>query len=248
MLYTATSGIGSPAQVDHRIDGLLLVMPPADSPLFQRCEKRNIPYVSVLLTPSAGRYTVNSDDYRGGQLAAEHLISLGHRRIAHLRGRSDVNTSAGRQQGFEDSLRGAGIPVDPRYVVQAGFNWQIGYQSMRSLLDLPQAERPTAIFAANDLCAEGAMRAIREHELRIPEDIAIVGFDDTRFASMTQPPLTSVHMPITEMGATAARMLIERLEGHEPANPNPILPVFLTVRNSCGASAALETPGTLVSR
>jgi LacI family transcriptional regulator len=247
MLYTAPTEISAAnaaTQIDPRIDGLIVVLPPSDSPVFGRCEKRNIPFISVLIDPQPGFWTVNSDDYQGGRLAAEYLIGLGHQRIAHLRGAIDINTSAPRERGFRDALERAGIEIDPRLIIQAGFDWKVGYQAMAKLLNLPQGQRPTAVFAANDLCAEGAMRAIRENELRIPEDISIVGFDDTRFASMTQPPLTTVHMPIAEMGATAARMLIDRIEGRDVADPNPFLPVSFTVRHSCGPVAAAHSLGS----
>ena len=239
MMYTATSGMGTSAHaanlVDSRIEGLLMVMPAADSEVFAKCEKRRIPYVSVLRDPVAGQYSVNADEYTGGFIAGQHLVNLGHTRIAHLAGSGDVSTSAPRRAGFVAALRAAGIEPDPRLIVTSAFDWKIGYARMRELLELPLQARPTAVFAANDLCAEGAMRAIREFGLRVPQDVAVVGYDDTNFATMTQPPLTSVHLPIAQMGTVAAKMLIDLLEGKVPDEPNPVLPVSLTLRNSCGA-------------
>lgn len=240
MLYTGAWMNGSQAamMVDSRVDGIVLVLPQADSPVFLKCESRHIPYVSILREPIAGTWTVNSDDLEGGRLATDHLISLGHRRIAHLKGEENVCTSAPRIQGYKNALTAAGISVDDSLILDAGFDWRGGYRTTKSLLALPPSRRPTAIFAANDLCAEGAMRAIREAGLSIPDDIAIVGYDDTWFATMTQPALTSVRMPIEEMGAMAVQMLVDRVEGRDTSDHHPVLPVSLSVRTSCGAEKA----------
>ncbi len=242
MLYTAVEiREDATAQViDSRVDGLLLVMPPERNRAAERCETRGIPYVSILQTPIGDEWCVNSDDYAGGRLAADHLAALGHRRVAHLSGSVNVASTEPRLRGFRDALESHGI--DGNLVVPAGFSAPAGYQAMREVLE-SRNNLPTAVFAANDLCADGAIRAIRETGLNVPEDIAVVGYDDTWFATMTQPPLTSVHMPIAEMGERAAAMLIDRLEGHEPSERQPVLPVSLTIRSSCGASAAISPSG-----
>jgi LacI family transcriptional regulator len=181
-----------------------------------------------------GTISVNANDFEGGRLATAHLASMGHRYIAHLMGGSDVATSRPRLNGYRRALEEAGISFDPSLVIEAGFDWRGGYAVTQTLLARSH-KRPTAIFAANDLCAEGAMRAIREAGLSIPNDIAIVGYDDTWYASMTQPALTSVRMPIEEMGALAVQLLVDRVEGRHIADPLPVLPISLTVRASCGA-------------
>lgn len=251
MLYTATSCSQrdrTAMLVNSRIEGLLLVMPPEDSPVFFRCKRRGIPFVSILQNPTADFWTVNADDYTGGRLAAEHLISLGHRRIAHLVGSTGVMTTSPRRRGFCDALGDAGVKVYQELLVPAGFDWRMGMTATERLLNRPSKDLPTAIFAANDLCAEGAIRAIRAAGLSVPDDIAVVGYDDTWFATLTQPPLTTVHMPIAEMGELAAGMLIARLEGETDLEPQPILPVSLTIRQSCGAcSAAFADDATLSS-
>lgn len=250
MLYTATSGVPldqAAMLVDSRIEGLLLVMPPAESSIVLKCRKRGIPYVSILQQPASGEWTVNSDDYLGGRLAAHHLLSLGHRRIAHLHGADDVVTSRPRYRGFCDALEEAGVEPDEELIVPSGFDWRMGLASTERLLSRGLKKMPTAIFAANDLCAEGAIRAIRGAGLSVPDDVAVVGYDDTWFATMTQPPLTSVHMPIAEMGELAAGMLISRLEGNEGLDPQPILPVSLTIRQSCGSNATPRPDGTTSS-
>ena len=126
-------------------------------------------------------------------------------------------------------------------IVEAGFDWRPGFEAMNNILDRPRNQWPTAIFAINDLCAAGAIRAIKARGLTVPDDFAIVGFDDTWFATTTQPMLTSVRMPIKEMGALAARMLAGEVGGTPPLNRHPVLSVSLTIRNSCGSSSQIPT-------
>jgi len=238
MLYTGasvTNGSAAAMMVDSRVDGLLLVLPPADSAVFLKCESRHIPYVSILRDPIEGTLTVNSNDFEGGRLATHHLVSMGHKRVAHLMGGEGVVSTVPRLEGYKRALTAAGIGLDESLIAQAGFDWRGGYAATKELLSGPAHKRPTAVFAANDLCAEGALRAIRELGMSIPEDVAVVGYDDTWFATMTQPTLTSVRMPIEEMGALAVKMLVDRVEGRDIANPHPVLPVSLTIRASCGA-------------
>jgi len=238
MLYTATSGsAGEEAarQVDRRVDGVLLVMPAPDSQVFAKCEKQHIPYVSVLRVDANDPWTVNSDDFDGGFQATRHLIELGHRRIAHLKGNPEVATTEPRERGYRAALEQAGLEVRQELILQAGFDWRAGYRVTKDLLELPEGERPSAIFACNDLCAEGALKALRESAISTPDEMSVVGYDDTWHAARTDPPLTSVRMPIAEMGALAARMLIARMEGRSPEESAPVLPVSLTVRHSSGA-------------
>jgi LacI family transcriptional regulator len=242
ILYTAADGTQSrkfSQMIDNRVDGVLLVMPSDSSEVFARCESQQIPFVSVLTRREENVWGVNADDYRGGLLAGRHLLSLGHRRIAHLAGSDDVPSTVNRALGFRDALLEGGIEAADIQVVQSGFSSHHGHKAMARILRRPQAEWPSAIFACNDLCAEGAIRAIREKGLTVPEDIAIVGFDDTWFAAMTQPPLTTIHMPIKQMGKVAAKMLIDRLEEIPVAETSPILEVSLTIRGSCGAQAGV---------
>ncbi|MCS6859211.1 MAG: LacI family transcriptional regulator [Abditibacteriales bacterium] len=243
MLYTAIgdewNAADENALIDPRVDGLILVIPAPHSPVIARCMRERRPYVALVYEPDAEEvYAVNADEFTGGRLATEHLIRLGHRRIAHLRGDPGVASTAPRERGYIAALEAAGMPPAAALIVPAGFDWKEGYEAMKRLLELPSSQRPTAVFAANDLCAEGALRALRERGLRVPEDMAVVGYDDTWFATMTQPPLTSVHMPLYEMSQRATQMLIAQVEGNDVAVRQPVLPVSLTVRESCGAQSA----------
>lgn len=236
MLFTRTSSDSHHFVLGGaQVDGVVMVLPPEDSSVLLRVESRQIPYVSVIREPMVGTMTVNSDDFAGGKLATEHLISLGHRKIAHLVGDLKMVTGRNRKAGYLQALKDAGIPTHDSLVLPAGFDWRFGYAGAKTLLALPKAERPTAIFACNDLCAEGAIRAINECGLSVPDDIAVVGYDDTWFAGRTNPPLTSVRMPLEEMCTEAVKMVIAISEGQRPPDPHLMLPISLTVRSSCGA-------------
>lgn len=241
MLHTALgddwNAADEGALLDARVDGLLLVLPTPRSPVVARCRRERFPYVAVVYAPDADDlFTVNADDFAGGRLATEHLLRLGHRRIGHLAGDPLVATTIPRCQGYLAALAQAGIAPDPEWTVRAGFNSIAGYDAMRRLLALAPDRRPTAVFAANDLCADAALRALRDAHLRVPEDMALVGYDDTWFASRLDPPLTSVHMPIAEMGGEAVRLLLAQIEKKEIRERQVTLPVSLTIRHSCGAS------------
>ncbi len=242
MLYTGDGAQSVGNRVDPRVDGLIIVIPTLDSPLLEACSRTNFPCVTVVAKQAYPNIpSINADDFAGGVMATEHLIKLGHRRIAILQGTDEVSTNCPRTDGYRAAHVNAGLPIDRDLIVQSGFDWRPGFASMTRILEGPKEKIPTAVFCINDLCAEGAMRAIRAKGLRVPEDIAVVGFDDTWFAHMTQPPLTSVRMPIKEMGSLAVQHLVKQLAGESPDPLHPVLPVSLTVRQSCGAPPELRT-------
>jgi len=136
-----------------------------------------------------------------------------------------------RIAGYKEALYDYGIEFDPRLIVNGDFTQSGGYRAMRELLQQP--ERPEAIAAANDLIALGAMRAIYESGLTIPDDIGIVGFNDNQFASHLSPPLTTIRQPTYDIGCEVAKMLIKRILGKEILNRHIVLPGELVVRQSC---------------
>ncbi|MBM3492910.1 MAG: LacI family transcriptional regulator [Armatimonadetes bacterium] len=240
MLFTAAAEDGeTPVDgviVSPRVDGLILVLPRPGSSVLEHCKAKRFPCVTVVhQTEDPEECSINADDFRGGRLATEHLIALGHRRIAHLMGSQHISSSAPRRLGYETAMADAGLPVEPPMLVQAGFDWADGTRGLERLLELPPKERPTAVFAANDLCAVGMLRRMHALGLRAPDDFAVVGYDDTWLAETANPPLTSVRMPIREMGMAATRMLIARLKGDPISERQPVLPVSLTVRKSTNA-------------
>jgi LacI family transcriptional regulator len=142
--------------------------------------------------------------------ATQHLIDLGHRRIAFLGGRADLESARLREAGFRDAMRRAGLSVDPALVADGGFRRETAAAPARALLD--RTDRPTAVFAANDLSAIETMHMARELGLRVPQDVSIIGFDNVPESALTDPPLTTVDQSIQQLGEVAANMLIECIE------------------------------------
>lgn len=174
------------------------------------------------------------DNHGAALLAMRHLLGFGHRRIAMIGGPLTLSTGAQRLAGYRESLVEAGVRYDPRWVRDAGFREQPAYDAARELLALP--ERPTAMFAANNLIAIGIMRAITGAGLRCPEDVSIVSIDDFAWANAFRPRLTTVAQPVAEMGQTAMRLLLGRLDGSATgAARTEVMAPALVVRDSCCA-------------
>lgn len=197
--------------------------------------KQGIPVVIVGSMREPPHYSVGSDNLTGVQVIVSHLIGLGHRRIACISYAPDglVAHATDRLHTYYETLAAAGIAPDPSLVRFGQFDPQTGYEAMRDLLR--HQPLPTAVFGMNDMMAIGAITAIHEAGLRVPEDIAVVGFDDDRFAAFTTPPLTTVHESQHDIGRCAAEMMIDLLNGIEPPVANLNLPTRLVIRKSCGA-------------
>jgi LacI family transcriptional regulator len=241
MLYSATAedeGEKAARMIDRRIDGLVLISPPADTPIYSECSRQRIPIVSIMGQPGAGRSNVDCDDFQGAVIATRHLIRLGHRRIAHLRGRDSVATTEPRRLGYAAALSEAGIELDEALVLPGDFKRVTGYESTRVLMEYSPEDRPTAIFAANDLTAHGAIEAIHDAGLRVPFDVAVVGFDDTWYATVPKPALTSVHLDVSNVGKSSVDLLMTLLSDSPRAATRLVLPLSLSIRDSCGASLA----------
>ncbi len=191
----------------------------------------------------------------GAYEATRHLIRLGHRRIAHIQGPLKYQVSHDRYQGYCDALNEAGIHLDPALVREGDFMPLTGRMCANAFFDLPAKQRPTAIFAGSDYMAYGAIAAAEQRGLHVPEDIAVVGFDDNPSSAHMQPALTTVRQPFYEMGCQATKLLLALLEapraannlnsnGHIAAITSPVIPdtfrikmpTNLIVRASCGAS------------
>jgi LacI family transcriptional regulator len=214
------------------IDGAILVTPTV----------LDVNYGSpvVAVDPHTGQSampTVDSDNLRGAQLATEHLLALGHRRIAMLTGRPDLQSAQLREQGYRQAMAKAGVPVDERLVRVGAYDPAVSAEPARSLLASP--ERPTAVFAANDLSAITTIEVAAEFGLRVPDDLSVVGFDNIPESALAIPPLTTVNQPIRKMGQRAVELLIEMIRG-ETGQPSHItLETDLVVRQS---TRALSTP------
>lgn len=173
---------------------------------------------------------VGATNWRGGQSATRHLIELGHRRIAMIGGPRDVSCFRARQAGYTSALEAAGLPADPGLVVSAPLTREGGGEAARELLT--RSDRPTAVFAANDLQALGVYQAARELGLTIPDDLSVVGFDDLPVVAWVDPPLTTVHQPLTEMAAAATELALSLGRGERPAQIGVEIATTLTVRGS----------------
>ena len=174
---------------------------------------------------------VDADNATGAMAAVSHLLRLGGQRIATIAGPPDSTAAQDREQGYLDALQARGRPVDDGLITRGDFAQAGGYEAMQRLLP----HQPDAVFVASDTMALGALQAIRGAGLAVPDDIALVGFDDLPQATMVDPPLTTVRQPIQRMGVLAAEMLIDGLENGAEAPRRVVLPTELVIRGSCGA-------------
>jgi DNA-binding LacI/PurR family transcriptional regulator len=214
------------------VDGVLLASLHGDDPLPRKLENAGIPVVLVGRPTTATRASYVDADNRGGATAAvQHLLARGRRRIATVSGPLDMAAGRDRLDGYLDALRAAGAGTDDGHdlVEEGDFREESGEWAMRALL----ARRPDldAVFAASDLMAAGALEALRAAGRRVPDDVAVVGFDDSALARWSEPPLTSVAQPVEEMGRQMARLLLARIGG-EATGLSVILQTELVVRES----------------
>ena len=223
----------------RRVDGVILASSFLKDPTVRWLRHQRIPYVLVnRYSDEAHDPFVGSDDLVGGRIATAHLADLGHRRIGHLAGKATVSTGVLRRRGYLAALTQGGLPTDPRLVIESGYTEEGGARAAERLLSLD--DRPTAIFAVTDMTAVGAFGAARRMGLRIPEDVAIVGYNDIPLASRMMPALTTVHVPIHDFGSVAARLLLEQIETGEPSQRRVIFNPELIVRGSTDTGAGME--------
>lgn len=209
------------------IDGAVLVTPTVVNP------RNTIPVVAVdPHTGPSGPPTVDSDNLAGARAATEHLLELGHRRIGFIGGRTDLESARLREKGYRDAHEAAGVAVDPELLRVGGYRPETTDSPAHELLTLP--DRPTAIFAANDLSAIRTMDVAHDLGLRVPGDVSVVGFDNVPESALTDPPLTTVSQPIHQMGAEALRMVVDLIQG-TPRDAHLRLPTSLVVRGSTRA-------------
>jgi LacI family transcriptional regulator len=177
--------------------------------------------------------TVASDSLTGAMAATEYLLSLGHRRIGHLSGRPDLRSSELREQGYRQALDEAGIPFDPDLVRVGGYDPETALGPARELLGLP--DRPTAIFAANDVSAIQTMNVARELGISVPDQLSVVGFDNIPESVLADPALTTIDHAIQDQGFEAALMLIRLIDEPGTGQTDVRLPTRLIIRQSCRA-------------
>ncbi|WP_423462919.1 LacI family DNA-binding transcriptional regulator [Promicromonospora sp. MS192] len=208
------------------IDGVVIVTPTLALP-----QHDGVPIVAIdPHTGPTGPATVDSDNLGGARTATEHLIGLGHTRIGYLGGRADLESARLRELGFREAMAAAGLTPDPTLVLEGGYRPDRSDRPTHDLLERP--DRPTAVFAANDLSAIHVIQVAQELGLRVPEDLSVIGFDDIPEAAASTPPLTTVAQSLHEMGAEALRMVIAMLESGETAGRHTRLTTRLVERAS----------------
>lgn len=228
--------------VEHQVDGVILTSALASSrDTLEHFRRGGTPLVLVnRVLDGSNVDSVHIDNRHGGYRATSHLISLGRRRIAYAGGRPDSSTHQHRYEGYRQAMAEAGLAIDKTLVTSGDFTQLSGTISAHHLLAVP--ERPDAVVCSDDLIALGLIDALLGAGVDVPDDIAVVGFDDIPLASLRQIGLTTVRQPAAELGQRAFQLLLRRLEGQEvDADPvEEVLPAELVVRSTCGAGAPAQ--------
>jgi len=239
LLFTCNRGEESMRQFASQVsaksfDGLLVIEPEGTLDYIAELHSHGLP---IVLIDDRGNQplfpSVATTNHTGGAQAARHLLSIGRRRPLVITGMERFGCTQQRQSGFRDTFAAAGFPVAPELIFPGDFTFECGRIAVREAMSggIPF----DAVFAHNDLSAAGAIKAVREAGLAVPDDVAVVGFDDIPLAAHTDPPLTTVHQPLRQMGETAARMLMTFFAGTPlPDTPN-VIPTSLIVRASTAA-------------
>lgn len=221
------------------LDGVIVASAFVDDSFVSRLHTDGFPFVLIGRQPQQPEVTtVDADNVRGAMMAVQHLARLGYSRIASITGPLNMVAGVDRRDGFLAGLRSTGLARHEGYLVQGNFSEQSGFNAMQQLLALDESGRPQAVFVASDMMAIGALKAIRAAGLQVPDDIALVGFDDIPLATAVEPPLTTVRQPIEQLGFTAASVLLDMLTNSDgtAAPQRIVLPTELIIRDSCGHS------------
>jgi LacI family transcriptional regulator len=215
------------------IDGVIISSAIINDPLVDALQERNIPFVMVG-EPRAAQHInfIDVDNDAGAQRAVLHLARLGYKRIATITCALNTEVGLARLAGYRQALYLSGLQEESTLIYEGDFSTESGYQGAKRLLPI----KPDAIFVASDPMTQGTYRALAESGVRIPEDIAIVGFDDLPFSAHLTPPLTTVRQPVINMGSVAVETLIDAIEHPERPVRHVRLPTELVIRSSCGLS------------
>lgn len=214
-------------------EGVLLLAPGEQFIYVEALHKLHIPFVVVDDSRELGPDvpSVGATNWRGGLMATEYLLSLGHRRIATISGIPSHLTSKARVAGYRSALEAADMTPEPELIRQGDFHHTSGYSQTLALLALP--EPPTAIVAGCDLQATGIYRALSEHGMQVPRDMSVIGFDDIPSTEWMSPPLTTIRQPLREMGSIAVDLLLQQIAGEPLKSLRVELATSLVIRQSC---------------
>jgi LacI family transcriptional regulator len=224
------SGIYDRLANAHRVDGLLVSTLEPDEALRKALERVSVPYVVMNRKARGIENCVALDNFAAAKQSTEYLLSLGHRRIGHLAGLLNDYNGTRRLAGYRAALKGAGIEADPALVAEAGYTLEGGDRAARALLRVEP--RPTAMLAATVLSAAGALRALHAERVRVPLEISVMSTNDLPIADTLHPPLTTLRMPLLEMGRVAADGLVDLLESKTASVTDTLHPNGVVVRES----------------
>jgi LacI family transcriptional regulator len=213
------------------LDGVIVTATRGGDPLIPQLLANRVPFVLHGRHEDGRVNFVDVDNVTGAYTAVTHLVRLGRRRIGLITGPSGSLAADDRKQGYLNALQDRRVPVDESLIVHGDFTQASGFQAMQRLL----AHEPDAVFVASDSMALGSLRALRNAGKRVPEEVAVVGFDDMPQAATASPPLTTVRQPIQRAGALAVEMLVDILENGVDPPRRIILPTELVIRDSCGS-------------
>jgi LacI family transcriptional regulator len=214
------------------VDGVVIASIPMNDPIVQSLIESKMPFVLIGRHPTVDVNYLDVNNLQAAYKATKHLAGLGYKRIATITGDQKQVSGYDRYQGYLQALQDSNYPVRPELVTEGDFTEEGGYHAMRRLLK----SKPDAIFIASDMMAYGAMHALREANLRVPDDVAIVGFDDLPSSSKTVPPLSTIRQPVFQMGSKAVNVLINLIETGSISSQKVIMDTELIIRESCGAS------------
>lgn len=224
-----------------RVDGLIVMSPDVELGVLSRALTADTPAV-LLNSATNARPTIRIDNYTGACGMTAHLVALGHRQIAFITGPERNADAAERLRGYRTALGPTNGAKRAQLEIEGDFTEESGYRAVAKILALKQ--RPTAIFAANDAMAIGALRALREAGIAIPDDMALAGFDDIPMARYLTPQLTTVRVDIAEMGRRAVEYLVASLDGESEVKKHDVIPTTLVVRESCSAPSGCQDRAT----
>lgn len=226
----------------NRVDGLLITTLDDNSVVLAAAKKARVPVVLLNRTFEGIDNSIYFESGEAAKIAMRHLIGLGHTRIAHLSGQLNPSTGIGRFAGYTEALAEAGIPYDPALVAVSGYTIKGGAEAMRAILR-QAGTPPTAVFPITLAAATGAVMALQQYGIRVPDDLSIVTVHDGPIAEAMFPPLTTVQMPVEQMGYDGATGLIDLIEGRRSAIRSALKPLQLVVRGSTGPAPEARKAG-----
>ncbi len=226
----------------NRVDGFILSSTNVDDQRIAYLQKIQFPFVAFGRANEDWDFPyIDVDGTAGLRAATEHLLSLGHRRIAAIAWPEDSHTGTLRLQGYREAMVAADLPIDPAWITRGQHSAAFGWSATAGLLDLPTSRCPTAIVALSDLMAIGVMNAIQDRGLEVGRDVAVIGFDDVPMAQYLRPPLTTIRQPVWEIGQRAIAMLLQLLNGKPPTERHILIAPELVRRASSGEPGAEAT-------